>query len=65
MMTRENALAASWAAVYSVSLVLVLGLCDYLETAPYFSVPFVVVALPFVVAVALMPFQSPRQGDRP
>ncbi|KAA3630581.1 MAG: hypothetical protein DWQ08_06165 [Proteobacteria bacterium] len=60
-MNRENALAATWASAYCVCLVLAMGLFDRLGVEPFYSVPLVVVVLPFVVALALMPFRSPRQ----
>ena len=63
MMNRQNALAALWASTYSISLVLVVALCEALGVAPYWSVPFVIVILPFAVAVALVPFQLRKRGD--
>ncbi len=63
MMNRENALAAIWAFAYCVSLVLAVALFDHLGVEPYWTVPLVIVVLPFLVALALSPFQSSRQGD--
>jgi hypothetical protein len=65
MMNRENALAATWASAYSIALVLVVALADSLAVTPFYYVPFVILVLPFLVAMALSPFQNPRQGDQP
>ena len=50
-MDRENALAATWAATYSILLVLTSGLFEHLGIAAFYTVPFVVIVLPVVVAV--------------
>lgn len=63
-MNRENLLAATWASAYSVSLVLVMGLFDRYGVKPFYSVPLVIVVLPFLVALLLMPFRSPRPRAR-
>lgn len=65
MMDRENALAASWAAVYSVALVLTVAACEHLGISPFYSVPFVIVVLPFVVALIMLPVQGRRRRDGP
>lgn len=57
MMNRENTMAALWASTYCISLVLVIGLCDRVGVQPYYSVPFVIIILPFLVALVLSPFQ--------
>ena len=64
-MNRENTLAAAWASAYSFSLVLVVALFDHLDIKPFYTVPLVIVVLPFLVALALFPFRAkgPRGGS--
>ena len=64
MMNRENALAATWASAYSVSLVLSVALFDHLAVKPFYYVPIVIVVLPFAVALALSPLRtSAKRGQ--
>jgi len=64
-MDRENALAATWAATYSILLVLTSELFEHLGIAAFYTVPFVVIVLPVVVAVMLLPFRGGSPGKRP
>ena len=57
-MRRQDALAAAWAAAYSTLLVLTFGLAARLGISPYYTVPFVVVILPFAVGLMLLPFND-------
>ena len=65
MINRENTLAALWASAYCMALVLVVGLCDRIGVQPYYFVPFVIVILPFLIALALSPLQSAGRKGKP